>query len=212
MSVVCPGWGGRPCGDQGTMLQTLVGKIVDLWNAPDQWIEAERKEVLPDETVVEPPPHQRFRTQFLELARQRQRQNGPLVSSLLTIVWQGSRLSVLGTYHREIKALMAMVTEVVLEQMADRPDFFLRYDTDNVVLCFASANKAVIEVRTAMMAQALRAALLQRAPDLGGKIRIDFVVTTVDPVEVVAKEADLVVRLVDLLCQARNSSVIAMAG
>jgi hypothetical protein len=63
-----------------------------------------------------------------------------------------------------------------------------------------------------MMAQALRAALLQRAPDLGGKIRIDFVVTTVDPVEVVAKEADLVVRLVDLLCQARNSSVIAMAG
>ena len=211
MSVVCPGRGGQPCGDQETMLQTLVGKIVDLWNAPDQWIEAERNEVLPD-AAPEPPPRQRFRTQFLELARQRQRQNGPLVSSLLTIVWQGSRLSVLGTYHREIKALMAMVTEVVLEQMADRPDFFLQYDSDNVILCFASANKAIIEVRTAMMAQALRAALLQRAPDLAGKIRIDFVVTMVEPVEVVAKETDLVAGLVDLLCRARNGRVIAMAG
>jgi hypothetical protein len=194
------------------MLNQLVGKIVDLWNAPDQWIEAELQHVLPDATEAEPDPGDLFRTQFLNLARQRQRQNGRVVSSLLTIVWQGNKLAALGAHYREIKALMAMVTEVVLEQMADRPDFFLRYDSDNVLLCFASANKAVTEVRTAMMAQALRAALLQRMPDLAGKIRIDFVVTAVEPVEAVAKGPNLVAGLIELLGRARDSSAIAMAA
>lgn len=194
------------------MLNQLVGKIVDLWNAPDQWIEAERQQVRPDETADEPRPDDQFRAQFLDLARQRQRQNGHVVSSLLTVNWQGTRLSALGTHYREIKALMAMVTEVVLEQMANQPDFFLRYDADNVLLCFASANKAVTEVRTAMMAQALRAALLQRMPDLAGKIRIDFVVTTVEPGEAVAKGPNLAAGLVDLLCRARDRSAIAMTA
>ena len=194
------------------MLNQLVGKIVDLWNAPDQWIEAELREVTPDEPAPEPAPNDRFRSRFLDLARQRQRQNGRVVSSLLTVVWQGTRLSALGTHYREIKALMTMVIEVVLEQMADQPDFFLQYDSDNVVLCFASGNKAVTEVRTAMMAQALRAALLQRMPDLAGKIRIDFVVTSVEPIEAVAKGPNLAAGLVDLLCRARDSSAIAMSA
>jgi hypothetical protein len=194
------------------MLNQLVEKIADLWHAPDQWIEAELEEALPVEPAPEPTPGEQFRRRLLDLASHRQRQNGKLVSSLLTIVWPGSKLADLGTHYRDIKALTAMVTEVVLEQMAEQPDFFLRYDADNVVLCFASPNRAVTEIRTAMMAQALRAALLQRMPDLHGKIRVDFVVAAVEPVEAVTKGPDLLTGMVDLLCRARDSSAAAQTA
>jgi hypothetical protein len=203
-------WGAR--GRVDGMLNQLAGKIADLWNAPDQWIEAELKEAMPDEAVVELAPGDHFRLRFIDLARDRQRQNGQLVSSLLTIVWQGSKLTALGAQYRDLRKLAGMVTEVVLEQMAAQPDFFLRYDDDNVVLCFASPNRMVIELRTAMMAQALRAALLQRIPDLAGKVRIDFTVTAVEPVEAVRKGRDLAAGLVDLLCRARDLSVVGHAA
>lgn len=190
------------------MLQGLVEKIADLWNAPDHWIEAELEEVLPPE-APEPGPDDHFRRKYLELARQRQRQNGKLVSGLITIVWHGSKLAAFGTYFRDLRALTGMVTEVVLEQMASQPDFFLPYDADNVVLCFGSPNRAVTELRTAMMAQALRAALLQHMPDLAGKIRVEFVVTALEPAEAVAKGPDLTASLVDLLCRARDASAVA---
>lgn len=193
------------------MLNVLVQTIADLWNAPDQWIEAELEEALPPQPEPEPSAGHTFRSRFLDLARYRQRQNGKVVSSLLTIVWQGAKLSPLAAQFREIKALTALVTEVVLEQMADRPDFFLQYDSNNVVVCFASGNKAVTEVRTAMMAQALRAALLQRMPALAGQVRIDFVVTTVEPIEAVAKGPDLVAGLVDTLCRMRDASAVGRA-
>jgi hypothetical protein len=189
------------------MLQALVEKVADLWNAPDHWIEAERKSASPG-SEVEAAPNAAFRSQFLELARDRQRQHGKVVTGLLTIVWQGSRLAALGPRYRDLKVLTEMVTDVVLDQMAGKPDFFLPYDTDNVVLCFASGNRAVTELRAAMMAHALRAALVQRMPDLGGKLRIDAVVTEIEPVEAVVRGPDLAVGLVEMLCRARDSSVL----
>lgn len=193
------------------MLEGLVGKIADLWNAPDQWIEKELEEALPDEPV-ELGPDGHFRRKLIALAQQRQKQNGKLVSSLLTIVWHGNKLTALGTGYCDVRNLTGMVVEVVLEQMATQPDIFLRYDDDNVVLCFASANRAVTELRTAMMAQALRAALLQRMPDLAGKLRIDFTVTAVEPVEAVARGPDIAASLVDLLCRARDMTAIGHAA
>jgi len=190
------------------MLQGLVGKIADLWNAPDQWIDAELQEAMPDGPAAELGPSDHFRLRFIDLARDRQRQNGQLVSSLLTIVWQGAKLTALGPQYRDLRKLAAMVADVVLEQMATQPDFFLQYDDDNIVLCFASPNRMVTELRTAMMAQALRAALLQRIPDLAGKVRIDFTVTAVEPVEAVRKGQDLAAGLVDLLCRARDLSTV----
>ena len=192
------------------MLQGLAGKIADLWNAPDQWIEKELEEALPEEPV-ELGPVDHFRRKLIALAQQRQKQNGKLVSSLLTIVWQSNKLTALGTHYRDMRKLAAMVVEVVLEQMAAQPDIFLQYDDDNVVLCFASANRAVTEVRTAMMAQALRAALLQRMPDVAGKLRIDFTVTQIEPVEAVARGPDLAAGLIDLLCRTRDMSAIGHA-
>lgn len=193
------------------MLEGLTGKIAALWNAPDQWIEQERKDALPDPPVVLG-PGDHFRLRFLDLARHRQKQNGKLVSSLLTIVWHGTKLSALGPHYRDMRKLAAMVTEVVLDQMATQPDIFLQYDDDNVVLCFASANRAVTELRTAMMAQALRAALLQRMPELTGKMRIDFTISAVEPVEAVTRGPDLATGLVDLLCRARDMSAIGHAA
>lgn len=193
------------------MLEGLAGKIADLWHTPDLWIERELEDALPD-APVELGPIDHFRRRLIALAQQRQKQNGKLVSSLLTIVWQGNKLSALGTHYRDMRKLAGMVVEVVLEQMATQPDIFLQYDDDNVVLCFASANRAVTEVRTAMMAQALRAALLQRMPDLAGKLRIDFTVTAVEPVEAVTKGPDLAAGLVDLLCRSRDMSAIGHAA
>lgn len=193
------------------MLQGFVEKIADLWNAPDQWIEAEREEVLPPE-APEPGPGDHFRRKFLDLARQRQRQNSKLVSSLLTVVWHGSKLAAYGSYYNNLRTLTGMVTDMVLEQMAAPPDFYLPYDTDNVVLCFASPNREVAELRTAMMAHALRAALQQRMPDLSARIRIEFVVSALEPVDVVARGTDLTASLVDLLCRARDSSAVAQAS
>lgn len=193
------------------MLQELAGKIAELWHAPDQWIAEELEAVLPEEPV-EPGPVDHFRRKLIDLAQQRQKQNGKLVSSLLTIVWQGSKLTALGAQYRDMRKLAAMVVEVVIEQMAAQPDIFLQYDDDNVVLCFASPNRAVTELRTAMMAQAVRAALLQRLPDLAGKMRIDFTVTQIEPVEAVAKGPDLAAGLVDLLCRTRDSSAIGHAA
>lgn len=190
------------------MLQGLVAKIAVLWNAPDHWIEAEREEVLPPEPEAEPAPDQLFRRQFFDLARLRQRRNEQLVSGLLTISWQGGKSTALGAHYRDLKVLAGMVTEVVLEQMAAQPDFFFPYDSDNVVLCFASANRAIVELRAAMMAHALRAALLQRAPDLASKMRVDVIVTAVEPVELVTKGQDLLAGLVDLLSRARDRQVI----
>lgn len=193
------------------MLQGLVEKIADLWNAPDHWIEAELEEVLPPE-APEPGPGDHFRRKFLELARQRQRQNGKLVTGLMTIVWHGNKLAAFGTHYRELRALTAMVTEVVLEQMASQPDFFLPYDDDNVVLCFASPNPAVIELRTAMMAHALRAALAQRAPDIARRLRIEVVVTALEPAEAVTRGPNLTASLVDILCRARDASAVAQGS
>jgi hypothetical protein len=45
-------------------------------------------------------------------------------------------------------------------------------------------------------------------PDLAGKIRIDFTVTTVEPIEAVAKGPDLAAGLVDLLCRTRDMSAV----
>lgn len=193
------------------MLEGLVGKIARVWNAPDQWIEKELEAVLPD-PPAEPGPDDLFRLRLIELAGERQKQNGKLVSSLLTIVWQGTKLTALGPHYRDMRKLAGMVTELVLEQMATQPDIFLKYDDDNVVLCFASANRAVTEVRTAMMAQALRAALLNRMPNLADKLRIEFVVTSVEPVDAVAGGNDLVTGLVDLLCRTRDMRAIANAA
>lgn len=192
------------------MLHGLVGKIADLWNAPDQWIEKELEEALPD-APVELGPEEHFRRRLIDLAQQRQKQNGKLVSSLLTIVWQGNKLTALGPHYRDMRKLAGMVVEVVIEQMATQPDIFLQYDDDNIVLCFASPNRAVTELRTAMMAQALKAALLQRLPDLTGKLRIDFTVTQIEPVEAVAKGPDVATRLVDLLCRTRNRTALGHA-
>lgn len=189
------------------MLHSLVEKIAGLWNAPDQWIAVERARAMPAVETA-PSPNAEFRAQFLDLARNRQRQNGKVVSGLLTIVWQGTRLAAHGARYRDLKVLTEMVTDIVLDQMAGKPDFFLPYDTDNVVLCFASGNKAVTELRTAMMAHALRAALVQRMPDLAGKLRIEAVVTEIEPVEAVVRGPDLAVGLVDLLCRARDNSVL----
>jgi len=189
------------------MPQGLVGKIADLWNAPDQWIEQELEAALPEPPVDLGPDHH-FRRRVIALAQQRQKQNAHLLSSLLTVVWQGNKLTALGAHYRDMRKLASMVTELVLEQMAAEPDIFLQYDDDNAVLCFASTNRAVTEVRMAMMAQALRAALLQRMPDLAGKIRIDFTVTTVEPIEAVAKGPDLAAGLVDLLCRTRDMSAV----
>ncbi len=194
-----------------TMLEGLVGKIADLWNAPDQWIEKELEDALPDPPVVLGPDGH-FRRNLIALAQQRQKQSGQLLSSLLTIVWQGTKLSALGPHYRDMRKLTGMVIEVVLDQMATQPDIFLQYDDDNVVLCFASANRAVTELRTAMMAQALRAALLQRMPDLAGKMRIDFTVIGVEPVEAVTRGPDLAASLVDRLCRTRDRTAIGHAA
>ena len=193
------------------MLEGLAGKIAELWNAPDQWIEQELEAALPD-APVELGPDGQFRRKLIALAQQRQKQNGRLLSSLLTIVWQGTKLTALGPHYRDMRKLAGMVTELVLEQMATQPDIFLQYDDDNVVLCFASSNRAVTELRTAMMAQALRAALLQRMPDIAGKVRIDFTVTMVEPIEAVAKGPDLAAGLVDLLCRTRDMSAVGHAA
>lgn len=193
------------------MLQGVAGKIAELWNAPDQWIEKELEAALPDRPV-ELGPRDHFRLRLIDLARQRQRQHGKLVSSLLTIVWTNSKLSALGPHYRDLRKLASMVTEVVLAQMTTQPDIFLQYDDDNVVLCFASPNQAVTELRTAMMAQALRAALLQRMPDMADKVRIDFVVTAVEPVEAVAHGPNVAAGLVDRLGRARDISAIGHAA
>lgn len=192
------------------MLQSLVGKIADLWNAPDAWIAAEIEDSMPPVPEDEPAPGsaELFRRRFIELAGQRQRANGRVVSAMLSIAWQGSRLGAHGSRYRDLKVLTEMVTDLVLEQMAGKPDFYLAYDTDNAVLCFASANRAIVELRGAMMAQALVAALVQRMPDLAGKVRVEVVVTEVEPVDVVTRGTDLAVALVDALCRARDNSAL----
>lgn len=189
------------------MLQTLVGKIAEIWNAPDLWIEAERAEAFP-ETAPKTPQHS-FRSQFLDLARTRQRDNGKLVASLITIVWLDAPQAEAARY-RDMKALTAMVVEVVLEQMAGKPDIYLQHDADNAVLCFASGNRLVMELRTAMMAQALRAALTQRMPELAERVRIEFVVNDLDPVDAVTGGSDPAAALVDLLCRTRQASLAAV--
>lgn len=189
--------------DGGTsMLRTLVGKIAEIWNAPDQWIEAERAEAFPELEAAT--PHGAFRSQFLDLARDRQRENGKLVASLITIVWTDAPEGE-ATRYRDMKALTAMVVEVVLEQMAGRPDICLQYDADNAVICFASGNRLVMELRTAMMAQALRAALGQRMAELAERVRIEFVVQDLDPVDAVAGGTDPAAALVELLGGTRKT-------
>lgn len=196
------GTGERPA---EPMIRIFLDTIADLWRAPDAWIAAEL-EFAPsgsDPTPVHADGP--FRSQFLDLARQRQRANGPMVAGLLSLAWQVPRLSAIGARHSDMKALTAMVAEVVLQQMADRPDFVLQYDADTFLVCFASGSPAVPEIRIAMMAQALEAALLARIPNLDGRLRIDHVVTTLNPAAPVRRYADIGTGLASILRTARDS-------
>jgi hypothetical protein len=190
------------------MLNGLVEKIADIWNAPDAWFEAEAEAARRSDGGTPADPAALFRKQLLDLARVRQRQEGRLVSAMLTIAWQGNRLSLFGAHSRDFKALTGMVMEVVLEQMATPPDLFLQLDADNAVLCFASPNRMIGELRAGMMAQALRAALFRHAPDLAGRLRIDFSVADFDPVDVVTGGTDVASGLIDLLVRTSNASAL----
>lgn len=189
----------------GPMIRTFLDTIADLWRAPDAWIAAEL-DLAPSEGETKPVhPDGLFRSQFLDLARQRQRANGPMVAGLLSLVWQVPRLTAFGARHSDMRALTALVAEVVLQQMADRPDIVLQYDADTFLVCFASGSPAVPEIRIAMMAQALEAALLARIPDLDGRLRIDHVVTTLNPATPVRRYADIGTGLASILRTARDS-------
>lgn len=190
------------------MLHDLAERFAHLWNAPDAEIVSELDAALARQMADgDGGSEATFRARFIELARTRQRQHGELVAGLVTIVWPGSRLDALGGNSRKFKLLAAMETESVLEQMAAPPDFFVQHDSNNFLLCFGSANRAVAELRTLMMCQALGAALTQRIPGLPGRIRVDHVVTAFDPVEPVAKGARASTGMVDLLFRARDRSV-----
>ncbi len=204
------------------MLHGLVDTIADIWSAPDRWIEAElaaAEAAAAAETAraaaqpEAPEPEiedEVFRARFLGLARTRQRQHGPVVCGLLSIVWPGPRLMAVGQ-PRDQKALTAMVGESVLNQMAGEPDCFAQRDENTYLLCFASGNAAVAELRATMMAQALRAALVRALPNSSGTLRVDRVVSEIDPVELVLKHRAIAPGLARHL-QGLQSQQVAGAG
>ena len=90
-----------------------------------------------------------------------------------------------------------MLGESVLGQMAAAPDCFAQRDENTYLLCFASGNSAVAELRATMMAQALRASLLRGLPDQVASVRVESIVGEIDPVEIVLKHPRIAPGLTD---------------
>jgi len=71
------------------------------------------------------------------------------------------------------RGVAALLGESVLGQMAAAHDCFAQRDENTYLLCFASGNSAVAELRATMMAQALRASLLRGLPDQVVSVRVE---------------------------------------
>lgn len=194
------------------MLRQLVDTIGDLWRTPDAWVAAEVVAAMPVQDEELPEVERRFRTQFIALARYRQRLDGRLLAGLLTINWQVSRPALFGPRASEMKRLTSMVSEVVLEQMADLPDLVLQYDADHFLVCFAGSGEPIAELRLTMMAQALQAALEQRIPDLAGQVRIAAQMTSFAPALPLRRSPNLAAGLASLLMGGKRMQGLGQLG
>lgn len=194
------------------MLRLLFDTLADLWRTPGPEVAAEPVPFEPDSDDDPTDPERRFRAQFIELARHRQRNNGQLLAGQLTLDWQVSRVSMFGTRLTEMKRLTSMVSEVVLEQMADLPDLVLQHDADHFFVCFAGTGEPIAELRLAMMAQALQAALEQRIPEISGKLRIEAAMTSFNPALPLRRSRSLAKGLSSLLVAARHVRALGPLG
>lgn len=195
-----------------SMLRHLFDTIADLWRSRDSKALNDVVMVEPEDDVDPFDPERRFRAQFIELARHRQRSNGQLLAGQLTLNWQGSRVTMFGARQAEMKRLTSMVSEVVLEQMADLPDLVLQHDADRFLVCFAGTGEPIAELRLAMMAQALQAALEQRIPEISGKLRIDAAMTSFNPALPLRRSRNLAKGLASLLHAARHVRAFGPLG
>jgi len=194
------------------MLPKLLDTIFELWRAPQDWARAGFVPADPLADTELSDAERRFRARFIELARHRQQSNGKLLAGLLTLDWQVSRPTPAGPPQGEIKRLAGMVSEVVLEQMADLPDLVLQYDADHFLVCFAGAGEPIAELRLAMMAQALQAALEQRIPDIAGKLRIDAAMSSFAPALPLRRSPSLASGLASMLVAAQRIKALGPLG
>ncbi len=186
------------------MLRPLLNTILKLWGSPEAWAAQSFVTADPADEIDLPDSERRFRAQFIALARHRQRSNGKLLAGLLTLQWTVPRPTMFGARQGEMKRLTGMVSEVVLEQMADLPDLVLQYDADHFLVCFAGTGEPIAELRLAMMAQALQAALEQRIPEVAGKLSIDAAMTSFAPAMPLRRSRSVASGLASMLVAAKR--------